>query len=572
MITAYATNANSFNKSDPIGGFIQYDMYVTLALRIVAEAMAGEKVQVESRWVGIADVYLEDGQEITWLQESSAPDAMPYDYYEPVVLPADLNEVVLMREGLPPTPFSAFTNTDHTLLPLWWNDWVEQAMTANETTTTQKATPNNSSIAPPAATHKRVAWDLGAGVAPRAKQTSVEVANAKGEKSKVYFRWHIPRNMCDDVIFKARVESETEQIDDARARKLAIDFVQEMVPIDQWLYRLARRCWIQTVEPIQLEKYSGRHKEERGIGMLNLSLRVYFSRPFSERNCLDFFAWSLSAALSAKKMLPPGGRLKLLTHNYGVALNAELFGQAFSDRLREIRLWPPRPAQTIPLRPAQEPDASIMARLEKIKTRLAELRERDSNYEVFGAHSHKYQLKPCLDEKTVQEFENQWSIILPEEYRLFLLHAGDGGAGPGYGVWSLKESRSYSHGLLDQPFPHSTVYELYPDENNAPEDAPSGQPATMPVFREYTKFDEFSDEEHDDPEADGALFIISLGCSQVILLILTGEQCGTLWFDDRGSSGILAPMAQKEPAESLSFLDYYEYWLNECFESVTKKR
>jgi hypothetical protein len=49
-------------------------------------------------------------------------------------------------------------------------------------------------------------------------------------------------------------------------------------------------------------------------------------------------------------------------------------------------------------------------------------------------------LNPCLHESSIADFERKHGVRIPEEYRAFLLHVGNGGAGPpGFGLVRLGE-------------------------------------------------------------------------------------------------------------------------------------
>lgn len=63
---------------------------------------------------------------------------------------------------------------------------------------------------------------------------------------------------------------------------------------------------------------------------------------------------------------------------------------------------------------------------------LEQAKAKDPDLVRFGAYSHKYKLSPPASEETIQKFEEQEGIRLPEEYRDFLLFVGNGGAGPYY--------------------------------------------------------------------------------------------------------------------------------------------
>jgi hypothetical protein len=55
-------------------------------------------------------------------------------------------------------------------------------------------------------------------------------------------------------------------------------------------------------------------------------------------------------------------------------------------------------------------------------------------------------------------------------------------------------------------------------------------------------------------------------------LIVTGQARGQVWIDDRTYEwGGLYPFDQFDNATPLSFLDWYEAWLDECLGQVEEK-
>ncbi len=68
---------------------------------------------------------------------------------------------------------------------------------------------------------------------------------------------------------------------------------------------------------------------------------------------------------------------------------------------------------------------------------LARVRELDQGFQVFGAFKHQYRLGPCLSQQQLAQFESLLQVSFPHDLREFLLTAGNGGAGPGYGLHRL---------------------------------------------------------------------------------------------------------------------------------------
>ena len=70
---------------------------------------------------------------------------------------------------------------------------------------------------------------------------------------------------------------------------------------------------------------------------------------------------------------------------------------------------------------------------------LEQARKKDQNLERFGAYSHQYKLKAPASQEAIERFQQQQGIDLPKEYQDFLRWAGNGGAGPYYGIYGVKE-------------------------------------------------------------------------------------------------------------------------------------
>lgn len=170
---------------------------------------------------------------------------------------------------------------------------------------------------------------------------------------------------------------------------------------------------------------------------------------------------------------------------------------------------------------------------------LTQLRTADTSLSLDLPSKHRYQLNPCLTEDEVQAFECQNNVILPDDYRQFLLELGNGGVGPGFGMLKLLSKNHYYY-CLDKPFP----YEF-------PED--------MILANGELNF-------------NGTFPLAEYGCGMVALLVITGKQRGKLWFAT-GEDGIF-PVgknlcgflhvgldAYMEAEESVCFSEWYRDWL-----------
>lgn len=135
-------------------------------------------------------------------------------------------------------------------------------------------------------------------------------------------------------------------------------------------------------------------------------------------------------------------------------------------------------------------------------------------------------------------FEKYNKIKFPEKYREFLLKAGNGGDGPPYyGVFdlgnSIKLSKDFARGhdqFLSEEFPLDQ-YLVWEDIELSQEDM---------YKRERIHL--------------GNLILGHDGCAIYWLLIIAGPERGQVWN--------LTEVWVQPCAPKLSFLDWYEYWLN----------
>jgi hypothetical protein len=84
------------------------------------------------------------------------------------------------------------------------------------------------------------------------------------------------------------------------------------------------------------------------------------------------------------------------------------------------------------------PDAVVDARLEQIAVKLRTATR--GKFRPFGTEFHDFGRGRRLSERQVAAFEQRNAAKLPPEYRSFITGVASGGAGPGYGLYSLAES------------------------------------------------------------------------------------------------------------------------------------
>lgn len=200
----------------------------------------------------------------------------------------------------------------------------------------------------------------------------------------------------------------------------------------------------------------------------------------------------------------------------------------------------------------------------RYRKQLDLLKKLDPEFKDFGASNHRYSINSPLSLETVEEFERVNEVSLPQHYRDFFLHFGDGGAGPGYGIFPL----SFGFGSLAEPgYSNNGFFKNFNEGGN--------QYSIMRRFRHIVHWnplpkrsDNTTDmewelllEDYLDNsdylsacQLDGSIAISATGCGHYYVLVITGEQAGTIWSDERSyDNGIKSC--------GISFQKWYENWL-----------
>jgi HEAT repeat protein len=197
------------------------------------------------------------------------------------------------------------------------------------------------------------------------------------------------------------------------------------------------------------------------------------------------------------------------------------------------------------------PDPRITSILTKLE------RARRENRASFGSDAHRFALNPTLHEGAVVAFEAEHGVRLPEGYRSFVLHAGDGGAGPYYGLYPVAQWDDFAKWVSDEPprgwrarpspLAPSLAYggrrwgSVAPLGDCAPTDWIANAGATSDTVHEAYV---------------GTLALGSQGCSLATLLVVSGAHAGrVVYVDAEHQAPYFVPDAD--------FLDWYERWLDE---------
>ncbi|KAA8882047.1 SMI1/KNR4 family protein [Nocardia colli] len=209
-----------------------------------------------------------------------------------------------------------------------------------------------------------------------------------------------------------------------------------------------------------------------------------------------------------------------------------------------------------------------------VPDRLARLAATPGANEIFGAGGaagHGWILEPPLSAAELSEIEGQVEVVLPEEYRAFLIAAGRGGAGPAYGLFPISrvdgEWRWEGDGAdltvfdtLAQPFPHVAAFN--------PADGLPDRPDAK-NFDSVEAFNIAEDEyweTHDEivyrpGHSVGLLYLCHLGCAQREALVVSGESRGQMWSDNTADDGGFAPLVD-DAGTRIGFTQWYRRWLD----------
>ncbi len=206
-------------------------------------------------------------------------------------------------------------------------------------------------------------------------------------------------------------------------------------------------------------------------------------------------------------------------------------------------------------------EEQIFQKFDEFVHKIETLRKLDKSFKLFGSSTHHYTLNAPLTDDIISDFEEKNHITLPNDYRLFLQHVGNGGVGPCYGLIELENTLRHIYPKngpfsLEESFPHQNI--------------------------SYRNFNQLNYE----PEADymqnkyinGSLGICDEGCGYYDLLVVSGKEKGLVWIDNRCSAGPILPImfqhlhsslrTMRHPDEGVDFTNWYESWLNESLEKI----
>jgi HEAT repeat protein len=179
-------------------------------------------------------------------------------------------------------------------------------------------------------------------------------------------------------------------------------------------------------------------------------------------------------------------------------------------------------------------------RIERILEKLSQARKKKLS--CFGSESHNFRLNAPIEESALLLFESTHGVTLPADYRCFLRRAGNGGAGPYYGIYKLDQWKDFIDWTTDDP-PNNILALPSPLYPQIPRDT-DWETQFANCFSPY----------------QGMISLGTQGCTYMMGLIVTGEFAGRVVYLDADGQ---APYVVREP----DFLAWYERWLDELLGS-----
>lgn len=192
---------------------------------------------------------------------------------------------------------------------------------------------------------------------------------------------------------------------------------------------------------------------------------------------------------------------------------------------------------------------------------------------------HGFRLNAVASAGALAAFEERHGVSLPCEYREFLMSVGNGGAGPGCGVFPLGEFGGFGVGDFATPFPHMETwnapdewFDSLPDPEGHLPDAPTSWRSIDELLewrRAHPEDEEVAEKRMELEEwyygieqVPGTIPISDCGCAKCDRLVVTGAARGTVWLDAREADGGLF-LYRGSSGEPLTFLGWYARWIDE---------
>jgi hypothetical protein len=140
------------------------------------------------------------------------------------------------------------------------------------------------------------------------------------------------------------------------------------------------------------------------------------------------------------------------------------------------------------------------------------MRALDRGRALFGASRHRYELAAPASEREVAALEKKWKVALPPGLRAFYTQVGNGGAGPGYGLFPVSELMRFK---ATTPYPGVEALR-----------ARAPKTATVPTNRYLAPMR--------SSQRSGLMGVADLGCGIYTSVVSTGDVGRVVTVDEEG--------------------------------------
>ena len=213
---------------------------------------------------------------------------------------------------------------------------------------------------------------------------------------------------------------------------------------------------------------------------------------------------------------------------------------------------------------------------ENLRNKIALLRKLDRKrffgifgHKLDGAKKHQYVFEKVCQEHELIKFEIQNHIVLPADYRKFLLTVGNGGMGPKSGIFPLKNPHAQSDKVpldfLKNPFRYLSAW------NN---DRAASRVEDYIINQRGTE-DDLKREEKEYFNLIHVSGSIRLCCDEngiSTLLVVSGSERGNIWTDARNVGKGIFPNSGLPNKKRITFLEWYTNWLDRSIEKIIFKK
>ncbi|WP_163859784.1 SMI1/KNR4 family protein [Paenibacillus elgii] len=171
---------------------------------------------------------------------------------------------------------------------------------------------------------------------------------------------------------------------------------------------------------------------------------------------------------------------------------------------------------------------------------------------------------PTLNADEIALFEKTWKIELPDGFKSFLSEIGNGGFGPGHGLIPLG-----TESILDPRIPVGDRDTMDTEKDFAYGSAWNYEPLRRAMEEGTADQDQLMEYYFSVDRISGAIRVCDWGGGGLGLLVVKGREHGKVWCDYRGDFGGIFPETfSGEDSGHMSFLQWYEAWLDEIVSEV----